>query len=103
MEGNLIINHPQEDSSLRELNKRFDRRLIISFLNSNMKNYSKNKNNDFYEILVNLIEKKLVHIHCSNVNKENLSLLNKKQYKTLLNSRKSIFLESKDNLLFISL
>ena len=102
MESNIYFNHSNEQLNSRELNKRFDRRLIISFLNSNKKKLSKSKDKDFYEILIDLIEKKLLHVHCSNIDREKISLLNKKKYKSLLNSNNSVFIESKDNLLFIS-
>ena len=102
MEAELKIRSPLDQSFLREQNKRFDRRLIMSYLNSNLKNYSKTNNKEFFNILNNLIKRKLLQIHCSNLNKENISLLSKKEYRSLLNSADLEILESKDNLLFIS-
>ena len=78
MEGNFSVENTQEQLNIREQNKRFDRRLIISYLNSNKPNYLRRDNKDFYKIIINLIEKKLLHVHCSNINQENLSLLKKK-------------------------
>ena len=102
MESDLKIRMPRDQSIIREQNKRFDRRLIMSYLNSNLKYYSKNNDKEFYNILNNLIKRKLLQIHCSNLNKENLSLLTKRQYRFLLKSENLEILESKDNLLFIS-
>jgi len=102
MEADLKISAPWDQSFLREQNKRFDRRLIMSYLNSNLKNYSKTNDKEFYNILNNLIKRKLLQIHCSNLNKENFSLLSKKEYRSLLKSTDLEILESKDNLLFIS-
>ncbi len=102
MEAGLKITIPRDQLIVREQNKRFDRRLIMSYLNSNLKNYSKKNNKEFYNILNNLIKRKLLQIHCSTLNKENFSLLSRREYRSLLKSTELEILESKDNLLFIS-
>ena len=102
MESRLKITTPRDQLIIREQNKRFDRRLIMSYLNSNLKKYSKTNDKEFYNILNNLIERKLLQIHCSNLSKENFSLLSRKEYRSLLKSTELEILESKDNLLFIS-
>jgi len=102
MESDLKINMPRDQLIIREQNRRFDRRLIMSYLNSNLKHYSKTNDKEFYSILNNLIKRKLLQIHCSNLNKENFSLLSKREYRSLLKSTDLEILESKDNLLFIS-
>ena len=98
----VVHDHP-DYSQLRKMNKRFDRKLIISYLNANFKPGSKRDDVKMQKILTNLIEKKLLHVHCSKLDRDFLSLICRKKYKYLLNSHDITFIESKDKLLFISI
>lgn len=85
---------------LRMINHQFDRRLILSFLNSNFNKASKKNALEMQRILKNLVKDKHVLVHQSQPSTENLSKLYESEDTSLEFPATTRFAKSKDNIIF---
>ncbi|MBN1802185.1 MAG: hypothetical protein JW891_11800 [Candidatus Lokiarchaeota archaeon] len=91
-----------ESNEMRLLNKQFDRRLIRSYLSSYLSNANEINSGELKNILKNLIKNRQLLLHCSNISKENLVEIYEKGVEKLSSLRDLKLVESKDNLMFLS-
>lgn len=97
-----LHNKPSIEDIKRE-NRQFDRRLIKSFFSLNKSLISKKNLAEMMKIMRNLINKKQVILHCSDVSRENLFYVYENRIENIDFFKNLKFIESKDKLIFLSL
>ncbi len=91
-----------ETNKMRRLNKQFDNRFIRSYLSTYLTSANENNSRDIKKILGNLVKNRQVLLHCSNISKENLIEIYENGLKNLSSLKDLKLVESKDNLMFLS-